>query len=472
MSEDTLKKTFSTKGLTGIIVALLVLMVANFLPTSEALSREGVLGLGIMISAVILWFCESFPAGVTGILMLVLAAAFQVVPMSQVFTGFAGSTIFFVIGVFSLTVLMMKTNLGQRLTRRLIMIAGTNQNKLVLAFMSGALIISTIMTDTGSVIITAGLALPFLKAIGHSPGNSRLGKCIMIGVAFAAVLGGFCTPVGHSMNVLGLGMLAEGAQISVGFFQWMLIGIPFAIIMLPICWFFLIKILKPEKVSQEALDKVFEATEGVGKLTTVEKKALVMLIGIPILWIIGNWVPILDVTTVAIIGLAIMFLPGVDLLTWDDMQKGVPWNIILMIGSILSLGGILSETGGAAYIANLFLSSGILNLDPFAALLLIATVVYALHTVFPVAPAFLTIFLPPLFVYAEAVGISPTIPMMIIVLMVSGNYIIPINPTITVAYAKGYFTFGDVAKSGIFPAILFVFIGTTWIYFMGGLIGI
>lgn len=472
MGTDTLAKNFSLKALAGIILATLVIIAALFIPTSDELSRQGILGIAIMMSAVILWFCESFPAGVSGILMLVMAAVLQAVPLNQVFTGFAGTTIFFVIGVFSLTILMMKTNLGQRLTRRLLRLAGTNTTRLVLAFMVGTLLISTIMTDTGAVIIVVGLAVPFLSAIGHSPGKSNLGKCILIGIAFSAVLGGFCTPVGHSMNVLGLGMLAEQAQTSIGFFQWMIVGIPVAIIMVPICCFFLIKILKPEAVSQEAFDLVLKETDNMGKLSTLEKKSLVMILGIPILWVLGNWIPVLDVTTVAIIGLAIMFLPGVNLLTWDDMQEGVPWNIILMIGSILSLGSILGATGGAAYIASLFLSSGILELHPLVALLLIAAVIYALHTFLPIAPAFLTIFLPPLFVYAETVGISPAIPLMVVVLMVSGNYIVPINPTITVAYAKGFFTFGDVTKAGLVPAVLLVVVGTVVIYGIGTLVGI
>lgn len=471
MSEETLKKTFSVKGLVGIILSVVVLVVAGLIPGSEELSREGIMGLAIMAVAVILWFCETFPAGVTGMLVLVLAAALQVVPLNQAFGGFAGSTIFFIIGVFSLTVLMMKTNLGQRLTRRLIKWAGASSTKLILAFMAGSALISTIITDTGAVIIVIGLALPFLASIGHSPGKSNLGKCILIGVAFAAILGGFVTPVGHSMNVLGLGMLADFDGSSVGFLQWMAIGLPLCVVMIPVCCFFLVKMLKPEPVTEEDINKVLAETGNMGKFSTVEIKSLIMLIGIPVLWVAGNWIPFLDTTTVAVLGLAIMFLPGMNLLTWDDMQKGVPWNIILMVGAILSLGGILGATGGAAYIANLFLSSGILNLDPLVALLLIAAVLYALHTFLPVAPAFIAIFLPPLFAYAAAVGISPAVPMMIVVLMVSGNFILPLNPTITVAYAKDYFTFGDVAKGGFISGIILVLLGTILIYFMAGALG-
>ncbi|RDB62617.1 carboxylate transporter [Gordonibacter sp. 28C] len=472
MSAEALKKTFSVKGVVGIVLSVIVMAAACVIPGSEQLSREGVMGLGIMVTAVVLWICETFPAGVTGILVLVLAGVFNVVPLKTVFSGFGGTTVFFVIGVFSLTILMMKTNLGQRLTRNLIKWAGPNSKKLVLAFMIGSAVISTVMTDTGAVVITMGLALPFLEAINHKPGSSNLGKCIMLGVAFAAIMGGFCTPAGHSMNVLALGMLGEATGQSIGFLQWMVVGIPFAIVMIPICWFFLTKILKPEALEESDVELALSETQDLGKFSTMEKKALVMLIGVPVLWILGNWIPVLDTTTVAVIGLAIMFLPGMNLLTWEDMQKGVPWNIILMLGGILSLGSILGATGGAAFIANLFLSSGVLEMSPLAALLLIGAFAYLLHTFLPVAPAILTIFLPPLFAFAQAAGISPAIPMLIVVAIVSGNFILPLNPTITVAYAKGYFTFGDVAKAGIIPAVLFVAILVPWVYFIAGTLGL
>lgn len=468
MSSETLKKTFSVKGVVGIVLSIIALIIASCVPGTESLSHEGALGLGIMATAVILWICETFPAGVTGILVLVLASILGVVPLKEVFSGFGMTTIFFVIGVFSLTILMMKTSLGQRLTRKLIGWAGSNSNKLVLAFMIGSAVISTVMTDTGAVVITMGLALPLLKSIGHEPGKSNLGKCLMLGVAFAAIMGGFCTPAGHSMNVLSMGMLQAYNGMSIGFLQWMAVGIPFAIILIPICWFFLTRILKPEQITEDDINTVLSGTSELGKFSVVEKKALVMLIGIPVLWVLGNWIPVLDTTTVAVIGLAVMFLPGINLLTWSDVQKGVPWNIVLMLGGILCLGNILGATGGAKFIADLFLSSGVLSMDPIIALYIIAVVTYILHTFLPVAPAILTIFLPPLFAFATAAGISPAIPMLIVVAIVSGNFILPLNPTITVAYAEGYFSFADTARAGIIPAILFIVILVPLVYFIGG----
>ena len=79
----------------------------------------------------------------------------------------------------------------------------------------------------------------------------------------------------------------------------------------------IVKILKPEQLESSAYDSLRQAAADAGKPTGFEVRALVMILALPVLWIAGTWVPLLNVTTVAIIGLAIMMLPGLNLLTWD-----------------------------------------------------------------------------------------------------------------------------------------------------------
>lgn len=465
------RRSFSAKGIVGIALSAAVLVIMNFIPGNESLQREGIMALCIMAVAIILWCCETFPVGITGLLAVILCVLFNVVDIGSAFTGFATSTTIFLIGIFSLTILMTKTGLGQRLTKRLVSWAGASSIKVILAFMIGATLISSIMTDTGATLIGISLAVPFLSALGHKPGSSNLGKCIMIAIPFCSVLGGFTTPVGHSLNVLGNGMLAAFSGAQVGFLDWMIIGVPIAVFMIPVVLFFLTVFLKPEKIEEKDIKAVLETTKDMGKFSLSEKKALIMILAIPLLWILGNWIPMLNPTIVIVIGVVIMFLPGVNLLTWEDMQTGVPWNIVIMVASILSLGSILSASGATDYIANLFLGSGILTFDPLIGILLVAGMLYILHTLIPAGPALITVFLPILFVFTETVGISPVIAMFVICLMVSGSFILPLNPTIGIAYAKGYFAFGDVARGGALSAVILVVVPTLWIYFMSGVLG-
>jgi sodium-dependent dicarboxylate transporter 2/3/5 len=220
------------------------------------------------------------------------------------------------------------------------------------------------------------------------------------------------------------------------------------------------------------VDEILAGTSARGRLSSVEIKSLIMIVGMPICWILGNWIPILNTTTVAVVGLAIMFLPGIDLLKWSDMQQGVPWDIILMVGGILCIGGVVTDTGGGAYIAELFLNSGVFTLPVMLALAGIVVLIYGLHTFLPVAPALATIFLPPLFTFAVVVGISPAVPLLLVAAIIAGNFILPLNPTITVSYAEGFYTFGDCAKAGILPALFYIALMSLWVPFIVGILGL
>ena len=104
-----------------------------------------------------------------------------------------------------------------------------------------------------------------------------------------------------------------------------------------------------------------------------------MLVAMPVLWILGTWFPALDVTVVSIIGFVVMFMPGINILTWKQFEESVPWNIILMFGAILSLGTIVAKTGGAAYLSKLFLASGVMNLNIILVFFIVGVFAYLLR---------------------------------------------------------------------------------------------
>ncbi len=114
------------------------------------------------------------------------------------------------------------------------------------------------------------------------------------------------------MNIL---QQATGTSISV--LDWVLVALPVVIIMTPICWFFITAILKPEPIADSCLQGIRDQAAGAKKIEAYEVKAILVIGAMLVLWIVGNWVPVLNATVVALIGLTVMFLPGMDL-------EGVP----------------------------------------------------------------------------------------------------------------------------------------------------
>lgn len=456
----------------GIPLAIVILLVGHFCPAIEGLSHEGVLGLAILFAAVVIWVCETLPMGITGLLALVLAPLLGVADINTVFSGFGTTTVIFAIAVFSLTAIVMKSDLAVRLTGFMVRLAGRDSRKLVLAFMAAGGLLSSVMNDSATLVLFLGFADTVLKHAGHEKGKSNLAKCLYLGSAFAIFMGGMATPAGASINVLALGLVEQATGATIPFLDWVIAVAPVAIVMIPVIWIVLVKIFKPESISDEGLHAMTEKAAALGRLSTEEKKTLFFLIGIPILWVAGSWIPALSVTTVSVIGLACMCAPGIRILTFEEFQREVPWSIVIMIGAVISIGGFVGATGGVAFLANIFLNSGVMGLGAFLTFWIIVFAVYFTHTFVPVGPAFATILIPPLMAYCVDAGYSPAIPAILLAAILSGNLLLPINPGLALSYRDNVYTFGDSFKAGIVPVFVLISLLAAWVPLMVNILGI
>ena len=178
------------------------------------------------------------------------------------------------------------------------------------------------------------------------------------------------------------------------------------------------------------------------------------LLALAVLWIAGNWVPALNVTVVALVGLVAMFLPGMSLLTWKEFQDAVPWGIVLMCCTIMSIGGVVTDTGGAKFLVDLVMGRGVTDMGFYLCMFILFTFVYLLHTVCPIGVATLDIFVPILIAVCATFGASPAVPTIALAIAVAGNVLLPVNPMVMLTYGEGYYTFADTFKTSIVPAFV------------------
>ncbi len=462
----------SITQLVGLVVGLTCMGSSYFIPATPDLSHEAIMSLGIMAGTVVMWFCGTMSTGVVGLIGVVALYLLGVQPTFQEsFSGFTQTTTWFILGVFCMTALMQKSTLGIRLTKRFILLAGADSKKLVLAIMSVTALCSSVMSDTGAVALAMSFILPLLALLGAKKGESNLGKCLLMGASFGALLGGFTTPIGHSINVLALGLLEQQAGIVVNWGVWLAFGIPVALMVLPIAWYGLVRAFPPEDITQESIDSLMANQFKTGKMTTHDIKSLVLLIAIPSMWILGNWIPWLNATTVALVGMFLLFAPGIKILTWKEYECMVSWNLFLFFGTVLSLGGAIIATGAADYIATVFIESGILTLPVLPALFLMGLSLYVLQSFVPISLTWVTIFLLPLVVYAEAVGIPIIAPVFLMSCLAAGSYFLPLAPTNNVSYDAGFYSFGDNVKGGLFASVAIVVVASLWVYFLASIVG-
>lgn len=461
-----------SKKVLGILIAAAVLIIGYFLPEPTGLTAPGKMGLVLLLSGIVLWLFESFPVAITGFLLLMLMPYLGVISINDTIAGFMSSVLLFIMGAFSMTIAMMKTKLGIRITGILLKWAGDSSEKLVLGFMFAGSVVSSIMQNTPTTLLFLGIAYTLINAMNVKPGESNLAKCLMLGIPIAVMTGGTATPIGTAINIIGIEMLAKVTGITISFAQWTIIAYPMALAMTFIAWLFIVKTLKPEKIDKSALAVLETEVANAGKMTAQEIKLITIVAFLLILWFASTWFPVINSTMVALLGLVLMFMPGINLLTWKDYSDGVPWNVVLVIGCIMSVAGGILKTGGAKWMAETVVASAS-GLPSLVILLIVTTFVVVLHAVFPMGPAIVGLLIPPLVTIAVSTGyFSPAVIAIIISMGVGVCYILPLNPVLMITYSAGHYKMIDVIKSGFIPTIAFILLLTFWTSLIAPLVGL
>ena len=444
------------KKVVGIILAAILMVVMLTIPCPEGLSYEGKMAWACMLAGIILWVCESIPLGLAALTIMCMMPYLGVVPFSEAFSNFISSTIFFLIGVFGITVAMSHCTIPKRIVGNLVLKAGKRPRALIFMVMLATAFLSMFMSDIATCGLMLAITLPILEANKCEKGRSGLAKAMMIGIPFAAVIGGVATPCGCATNVMAMNMMESTFGVTVSFVDWLAMGLPLTIIMLPLCWLILVTVFKPEELTDEAFAVVTKEAAEKNPWTAGEKRLLVIVLVEIVLWIASSWVLAINTNAVAIFALAIMMLPKMEIMTWKQYCEGCPWDVILLIGGVQSIAAAIVSTGAAAWLLNAVLSgvvdsmghSGIIGVSTFLAEII--------HLVCPVGPANVGLNLVPMTSIAITAGISPAIMLFLVGCMSAGTWIIPYDCVPVLTYAEGYYSVKDMCKVGWLPMIILI----------------
>ena len=307
-TERRVREQWSKKVVGGVLAILAVVLFA-VIPVPEGLTREGLMSISVMVFALILWICDTIPLAVAALLALALIPILGLMPLKTALAAFGNTSVFFLIATSAMTVILLKTSIPTRMINWLIGWSKGKANRFVFGIILLSTILSAIMSNTPVVMAFIGLVMPFLKTMKAEPLKSNMGRSIMMGLTCGAMIGGMATPCGTAINILAMQLLEANTGITITFLQWMVVGVPVAIIMMLAAYFFLVIMWKPEPIPEEAIVVLKEAVGENQKLTGYEVKTLVIIGAMFVLWIMSSFVPAIDITVVAIVGAAVMCLP-------------------------------------------------------------------------------------------------------------------------------------------------------------------
>ncbi|WP_345374337.1 DASS family sodium-coupled anion symporter [Algivirga pacifica] len=333
------------------------LLPSNIFPNPDA---QLVIAIGVWM--IVWWASETVHIAVTALLPMILLPLTGIMDIKETTAPYSNPMVYLFMGGFMIALAMEKWNLHRRIALSLIRIIGSSANRIILGFMVATALLSMWISNTATTVMMLPIATSVINWIKedevHTNGNFKYFTIsLLLGIAYAANIGGIATLIGTPPNIVTHGILTDTYDTEISFLKWMVWGVPVSVILLVITYWFLTRWLYPNDMQEiKNAQTVFDLElQKLGKLTSQEKLVLAVFSTTALLWISRSVInqfsglPLTD-TGIAMTGAVLLFvLPanrkeGTFLLCWKDTKK-LPWGILILFGGGLSMAGALSKTG-------------------------------------------------------------------------------------------------------------------------------
>ncbi len=421
------------------LLAVLIGIGVYFIPLGIPYQAHLVLAVSVAIG--ILWLTEALPIYVTSLLIplgLVLFAGFNT---TDVFFPFFDPVVVLLMGGFALAYSLQKYGLDKIIANFFIIKIGTSPRRFLLGMMLATAFLSMWMSNSATSAVMIPIVLVVLKDSGLKRFKSSYAKAAVLGVAFAATIGGLGTIVGTTPNAMAVKFLADEGM-SISFLDWMYHSLPFTVIFLFIAWFALLLMYKPEI-------KEIHVKKRRISLKKDQKKILAVFSLTVILWLTSG----LHGISIALVALVPIFLfYALRMFNREDFGK-FDWDILVLVGGGLSLGSAIEASGLNIIIAE-FMKNLIMG-NPLFLIFFIVSIFSILMTLFSSNTGTAAFLIPAVIPLSSALGIDPRILVILTGISVSLDFLVPIGtPPNAVAYSTGYIHIKDMIKIGAILALL------------------
>jgi sodium-dependent dicarboxylate transporter 2/3/5 len=428
------------------------------------------------------WVSEPIPLAATALLPI---AAFPLAGIANLETtaqSYAHPLILLFLGGFMLAAAMERWQLHRRIALGAVVVSGRKPRALVLAMMLATAFVSLWVSNTATAMVMVPIAASLLsarrseqtgssngEAHPHACGEARqeedaFGAALILGIAFSATIGGMGTLIGTPPNALFAAVMEKSYGVSIGFGQWMLIGLPIVLVLIPITWLVLTRIAfrVPDAELPAAAFPAAPETMSRG-----ERFVAVVLAATAVAWIFRPWLSKLLGTAalsdagIAITAALVLFLMperwvgSRALLEWDDV-KGIRWDVLILFGGGLALADAIGSSGLADWIGS---RVGGLRGLPVAGLVLVMMVVVVYLGELASNTAVAAMFLPIAGAASYGLGAHPLDLALPVALAASLGFMLPVaTPPNAIAYGTGAVTARQMLRAGAILDVISIFV--------------
>lgn len=477
--ENPKQRKRTNKQNIGLLLGPILFALTLLFVSPEGMSREAQAVLASTLWVAVWWITEAIPIPVTSLLPIILFPVTGAVS-EGVTSSYADNTIFLFLGGFIIAIAMEKWNLHLRIALGIITVVGTSTSRLILGFMVATGFLSMWISNTATAMMMMPIAIAVITHVNDSMKSeresaNRFGKSLMLGVAYAASIGGLGTLIGTPPNMIFAGVVKEIYGIEISFATWMLFGVPFACILLLAAWVYLVKIAFPMSIKELPGGKEIISSERqhLGKISFEEKLVLVVFLATAVAWITRSFIPFdfisrIDDTIIAIAAAIILFLlpskssKDGQLLNWKDALN-IPWGILLLFGGGLAIAKGFKDSGLATWIGE---QLTVLEGVHLVIVILCVTALVTFLTEITSNTATATMMFPIMASLALALNIHPYALMVAAGIAASCAFMLPVaTPPNAIVFGSGYLKIGDMAKSGFWLSLFTIFLVVVMIYF-------
>ncbi len=455
----------------GLAAGAILCAVMLVTPPPENLDPAAWRTAAVAVLMACWWISEAIPIPATALLPLVLFPLLGVAGIKGAAAPYAHPLIFLFLGGFLIALGMQRWNLHRRIALNLIRLTGTRPAGLIAGFMIATAALSMWVSNTATTMMMVPIALSVVQLVAGSAETIRerdrrtFAVALMLGIAYAASIGGVGTLIGTPPNAFRAAFLEEGDGVEVGFARWLRIGVPLVAVMLPIAWLVLTRIVAPIDLGAEAHPDNVIATEieAMGPMSRGERTVLVVFVLTATLWILRPLISAqvpgigLNDSTIAILGGLLLFVLPVDLakgefaLTWHWAEK-LPWGVLILFGGGLTLASAIKATGLAAWIGA---GTGSLAAMPALIIVLAITALVIFLTELTSNTATTATFVPIVASVAIGLGENPLMLVVPAVLAASYAFMMPVaTPPNAIVFGSGHVTIAEMVRAGLWLNIV------------------
>lgn len=318
------------KAAIAIPVFLLVFFAGSFYLTSQQ-----ALFLALIAAMVTLWTNEGLPLGVVSLLPIIVFPMIGYGSVKEIAANYANPTIYLFLGGFFLAIAIEKSNLHHEISVRLLSVFPNTVRGLAYAMAVASAILSAVLSNTTVTL----MLLPVALSLSDQP---KVKMTLVLATAYGASIGGILTPIGTPPNLIFMGFLESIQEPAPDFIQWMLMTAPMVVVML---------LVAPYMLSRPYRDvKPAEMVPVKSRFDLQQKKLTWILVALVVILVVNSRLSVkgfayaLDEKAVLLGFGLLMFLPGVNLLTWNDIKK-VPFEILFLFGAGFSIAAVFMASG-------------------------------------------------------------------------------------------------------------------------------